>query len=86
MGMMQPNKGVSPTHPPPTSLADALFPKVRQHVLAVLFGTPDRTFYANEVIALAQSGLWRAVWRIGKRYCGAGSQGQPHAVHAFRMV
>ncbi len=37
-------------------LADALFPKVRQRVLAVLFGTPDRSFYANEVIALAQSG------------------------------
>jgi predicted nucleotidyltransferase len=29
---------------------------VRQRVLAVLFGTPDRSFYANEVIALAQSG------------------------------
>jgi len=40
----------------PASLADALFPKVRQRVLAVLFGTPDCSFYANEVIALAQSG------------------------------
>ena len=39
-----------------TGLADALFPRVRQRVLAVLFGTPDRSFYANEVIALAQSG------------------------------
>jgi predicted nucleotidyltransferase len=29
---------------------------VRQRVLAVLFVTPDRSFYANEVIALAQSG------------------------------
>ncbi len=37
-------------------MADALFPKVRQRVLSVLFGTPDRSFYANEVIALAQSG------------------------------
>ncbi len=37
-------------------IADALFPKVRQRVLAVLFGTPDRSFYANELIALAQSG------------------------------
>ena len=41
---------------PVSTLADALFPKVRQRVLAVLFGTPDRSFYANEVIALAQSG------------------------------
>ena len=39
-----------------STLADALFPKVRQRVLAVLFGAPDRSFYANEVIALAQSG------------------------------
>jgi len=39
-----------------SALADALFPKVRQRVLAVLFGSPDRSFYANEVIALAQSG------------------------------
>ena len=40
----------------PVTLEDALFPKVRQRVLAVFFGTPDRSFYANEVIALAQSG------------------------------
>ena len=39
-----------------SALADALFPKVRQRVLAVLFGAPDRSYYANEVIALAQSG------------------------------
>ncbi|MCX7257392.1 MAG: nucleotidyltransferase domain-containing protein [Polaromonas sp.] len=39
-----------------SGLADALFPKVRQRVLAVLFGRPDQSFYANEVIALAQSG------------------------------
>ncbi len=39
-----------------SSLADALFPKGRQRVLAVLFGNPGRSFYANEVIALAQSG------------------------------
>ena len=48
--------GISSTPAELSSLADALFPKVRQRVLAVLFGTPDRSFYANEVIALAQSG------------------------------
>ena len=37
-------------------MASALFPKVRQRVLAVLFGNPGRSFYANEVIALAHSG------------------------------
>ncbi len=40
----------------PLSLADALLPKTRQRVLAVLFGQPDRTFYASELIALSHSG------------------------------
>ena len=48
--------GISANPIEPSALADALFPKVRQRVLAVLFGAPDRSFYANEVIALAQSG------------------------------
>lgn len=48
--------GIYANPPDSPSIADALFPKVRQRVLAVLFGTPDRSFYANEVIALAQSG------------------------------
>jgi predicted nucleotidyltransferase len=37
-------------------LADALFAKVQQQVLRVLFGNPRRSFYANEVIGLARSG------------------------------
>ena len=45
------------TLPPPISgIADVLFTKVQQRVLGVLFGNPDRSFYANEVIALAGSG------------------------------
>lgn len=36
--------------------ADALFTKTQQRVLAVLYGQPHRSFYANELIALAQSG------------------------------
>src|SRR5688572_14146291 len=40
----------------PYGLADALFSKVQQRVLGVLFGNPDRSFFANEVIALANSG------------------------------
>ncbi len=35
---------------------DALFSKGRQRVLTVLFGNPARSFYANEIIALAQVG------------------------------
>lgn len=41
---------------PSVGVADALFTKVQQRVLGVLFGNPDRSFYANEIIALAQSG------------------------------
>lgn len=36
--------------------SDALFSKTQQRVLAVLFGQPGRSFYANEIIALADSG------------------------------
>lgn len=46
----------NPPVPAHASLADALFPKVRQRVLAVLFDAPDRSFYMGEVIALAHSG------------------------------
>jgi predicted nucleotidyltransferase len=45
-----------PSKRPVTGLADALFAKVQQRVLAVLFGNPRRSFYANEVIGLARSG------------------------------
>ena len=54
--MIKPNMGISTNPPESSTVADALLPKVRQRVLAVLFGTPDRSFYANEVIALAASG------------------------------
>lgn len=39
-----------------SGIADALFSKGRQRVLAVLFGNPGRSFYASEIIALASSG------------------------------
>jgi hypothetical protein len=39
-----------------SGVADALFTKVQQRVLAVLFGNHERSFYANELIALARSG------------------------------
>ncbi len=55
---MNPVMGIKRNPPPPSraSLADALFPKVRQRVLAVLFDAPERSFYMGEVIALAHSG------------------------------
>lgn len=41
---------------PVPPLADVLFNKVQQRLLAVLFGNPDRTFYRNELIELAGGG------------------------------
>ena len=37
-------------------LADALFSGTQQRVLGLLFGQPDRSFYANEIIALVNAG------------------------------
>lgn len=54
--MIKPIMGISNTSDTTSRLADALFPRGRQRVLAVLFGNPGRSFYANEVIALAKSG------------------------------
>lgn len=39
-----------------TSLADALFSSTQQRVLAYLFGQPDRSFFATELIKLAGGG------------------------------
>ena len=55
MGMNRTRRKQLPAAPPP-GLADALFAKVQQRVLGVLFGNPHRSFYANEVIGLARSG------------------------------
>jgi predicted transcriptional regulator len=41
---------------PIPSLADALFTGTQQRVLALLFGQPARSFYANELIGLAGMG------------------------------
>lgn len=38
------------------NLADALFPKVRQQVLGILYSQPDRRFYSNEIIRITGSG------------------------------
>lgn len=76
MGMIIPDMGIK-QHPatgkPSTStgLANALFTKVQQRVLGVLFGNPGRSFYANEVIALAGTGTG-AVQRELIKLAGAG--------------
>ena len=40
----------------PGSLADALFTTTQQRVLGLIFGLPDRSFFANEIIGQTGSG------------------------------
>lgn len=54
-----------------TCLSDALFTTTQQRVLALLFGQPDRSFFANEVIGLTGSGSG-AVQRELKRLTDSG--------------
>jgi len=61
LGCILPDMGrkrAAPKRPQPrdSSIADALFSKGQQRVLAVLFGNPSRSFYASEIIARARSG------------------------------
>jgi len=59
-GMLMPNMGMNRKAPPrkarSASLADALFSGTQQRVLAWLFGQPERSFYATELIGLAGAG------------------------------
>ena len=45
------------------SLSNALFSKVQQRVLALIFGQPDRSFYTSEIIRNVQSGTGKAAKR-----------------------
>lgn len=54
-----------------SALAGALFTGVQQRVLGVLFGTPERSFYRNELMRLAGSGKG-ALQRELDRLEGAG--------------
>ena len=61
MGTIIPNMGIKKPRAAGeiavgSGIADALFTKVQQRVLSLLFGNPERSFYANELIALAGSG------------------------------
>ncbi len=53
------------------SLGDALFTKTQRRVLGLLFGNPDRSFYANEIVRFAGAGIG-AVQRELERLAAAG--------------
>jgi len=62
LGFIIPNMGISKIRTNQqhtlerTGIADGLFTKVQQRVLGVLYGNTGRSFYANEVIGLANTG------------------------------
>ena len=62
MGRTKPKKakqvraGASPKLTQGTSLSDALFTATQQRVLRLLFGQPERSFFASELIAMIRSG------------------------------
>lgn len=51
-----PKMGIRTSRPAASGLADALFTTTQQRVLGLIFGQPDRSFYATEVIQAAGSG------------------------------
>ncbi len=59
---MKPSATALDTPPPlqhchyPNWVADALFPRTKQRVLALLFGQPERQFATSELIRLAVAG------------------------------
>lgn len=58
LGMINPNMGIlmGQYMQASTGLGDALFSKTQQRVLGLLFGQPDRSYFANELIALTGGG------------------------------
>lgn len=57
MGINIPKMGMKTSTPSaPTSLADALFSGTQQRVLGLIFGQPERSFYATELIGLTGAG------------------------------
>src|ERR1700682_4133557 len=51
LGGIVPNMGTNTI-----SLSNALFSKVQQRVLALIFGQPERSFYMSEIMRNVQSG------------------------------
>lgn len=72
MGMMSIAKPPdSHSAEPRHSLADALFSSTQQRVLGLLFGQPQQSFFANEIIARLGAGTG-AVQRELKKLAGSG--------------
>ena len=51
-GAIIPKMGMKETRP-----SDVLFTKTQRRVLGLLFGNPDRSYYANEIVRFAKAGI-----------------------------
>ena len=69
MGIIVPNMGTMKAKH--IGLAEALFSKTQRQVLGLLFGNPDRSYYAKEVVRLAGVGIG-TVQRELEKLSGAG--------------
>ncbi len=49
-----------------SALADALFGATQQRVLALLFGQPDRSFFATEIMTLVGKGRGAVQRELGR--------------------
>ncbi len=49
-----------------SSMSDALFTRTQQRVLGLLYGSPDRSFYGNEIVRLAHSGIGAVQRELGR--------------------
>ena len=49
-----------------TSIGDALFTKTQQRVLGLLYGTPDKSFYTNEIMRWADMGRGTVQRELGR--------------------
>ena len=66
MGTIVPNMGtVNKT----ISLGEALFSKTQRQVLGLLFGTPERSFYLNEIVRIAGVGIGTVQRELEKLAC-----------------
>jgi len=49
-----------------TSLGEVLFTKTQRRVLGLLFGNPDRSFFANEIVRFAGAGIGSVQRELGR--------------------
>ena len=63
-GTIVPNMGTKETNTP--GLGDVLFTKTQRQVLSLLFGNPDKSFYANEIVRYAGVGIGSVLRELEK--------------------